>query len=333
MADNQPTPDSDKSQHQPHDPNAYRRQRRAQWREAGLCTSCGHPRQPGGMKCSRCTTQTRESSQRHAEAIKERRRKRLAGEEVPQPTGPFVTADIQAYRRARRAHKRASGVCTGCGGTRDVPGKVRCSACREKERVLNHATAEKWKVRLERSNQATKAKRQEWKAQGLCTWCGNPREDPKRRRCASCYTKSTQAGKREASKRRRRIAAGFCKCGRIPRPNRRSCHRCLHRQREQYRRDYQRDPVKFLVRYHRRRIQLRQNGGDFTAAEWNAIKFAFNFTCLMCGRREPEIKLEIDHVFPVSLGGSNEASNLQTLCSSCNRSKGPKHIDLRPQVS
>lgn len=40
--------------------------------------------------------------------------------------------------------------------------------------------------------------------------------------------------------------------------------------------------------------------------------------CRVCGSRED---LEIDHVVPISKGGTGEISNLQTLCRKCNRSK------------
>lgn len=35
--------------------------------------------------------------------------------------------------------------------------------------------------------------------------------------------------------------------------------------------------------------------------------------------------MEIDHVKPEFLGGGSDASNLQLLCTKCNRSKGYKH--------
>jgi 5-methylcytosine-specific restriction endonuclease McrA len=41
--------------------------------------------------------------------------------------------------------------------------------------------------------------------------------------------------------------------------------------------------------------------------------------CAKCGATED---LEIDHVWPRSLGGTSEADNLQVLCSSCNKAKG-----------
>ena len=43
--------------------------------------------------------------------------------------------------------------------------------------------------------------------------------------------------------------------------------------------------------------------------------------CRLCGRKPPEVVLEVDHIFPVSKGGGNEISNLQALCRQCNRAK------------
>ena len=48
------------------------------------------------------------------------------------------------------------------------------------------------------------------------------------------------------------------------------------------------------------------------------------FTCQYCGRRPPEVVLELDHVVPVALGGGNEEMNLTTSCSICNAGKSAK---------
>lgn len=47
-----------------------------------------------------------------------------------------------------------------------------------------------------------------------------------------------------------------------------------------------------------------------------------NFTCRYCGRKTPEVILEIDHIVPVSKGGTNDLNNLITSCRDCNRGKG-----------
>lgn len=47
------------------------------------------------------------------------------------------------------------------------------------------------------------------------------------------------------------------------------------------------------------------------------------FTCIYCGKSsiEDNIKLHIDHIYPLSKGGSNNIDNLVTSCKYCNISK------------
>lgn len=45
------------------------------------------------------------------------------------------------------------------------------------------------------------------------------------------------------------------------------------------------------------------------------------FTCRYCGRRSPEVVLEVDHITPVARGGGDDAINLLTSCWECNRGK------------
>jgi 5-methylcytosine-specific restriction endonuclease McrA len=81
-----------------------------------------------------------------------------------------------------------------------------------------------------------------------------------------------------------------------------------------------------------RRAKKRANGGIVKAAEWLALKAKYNYTCLRCGRREPDITLTLDHVLPLAMGGKHEIGNAQPLCYSCNASKQAKHIDYRKDV-
>lgn len=53
------------------------------------------------------------------------------------------------------------------------------------------------------------------------------------------------------------------------------------------------------------------------------------YTCQMCGAKSKDgAVLEIDHIHPVSLGGSNELSNLQVLCRECNSGKSNRIIPM-----
>lgn len=44
--------------------------------------------------------------------------------------------------------------------------------------------------------------------------------------------------------------------------------------------------------------------------------------CMYCGGRRKTENFEIDHIYPVARGGSNDESNLQALCGPCNARKG-----------
>ena len=47
-----------------------------------------------------------------------------------------------------------------------------------------------------------------------------------------------------------------------------------------------------------------------------------NFTCRNCGEDGTFKSLEVDHIIPVSKGGTDDLENLQTLCYECNMEKG-----------
>jgi 5-methylcytosine-specific restriction enzyme A len=45
------------------------------------------------------------------------------------------------------------------------------------------------------------------------------------------------------------------------------------------------------------------------------------YQCQSCGKTDTETKLSIDHIIALASGGSNDMSNLHTLCITCNRQK------------
>lgn len=52
-----------------------------------------------------------------------------------------------------------------------------------------------------------------------------------------------------------------------------------------------------------------------------------NFTCQYCGKKAPDVVLEVDHIKPVSKGGNNGMMNLITSCFDCNRGKSDKTLN------
>ena len=59
-----------------------------------------------------------------------------------------------------------------------------------------------------------------------------------------------------------------------------------------------------------------------------------SFTCQYCGRKVPDVILEVDHIFPKSKGGLDEIVNLITSCFDCNRGKGKRELSqiTRPDI-
>ncbi|QDZ39438.1 HNH endonuclease [Euhalothece natronophila Z-M001] len=53
-----------------------------------------------------------------------------------------------------------------------------------------------------------------------------------------------------------------------------------------------------------------------------------NYQCRSCGKKQTQTALEVDHIIPIANGGSNDISNLQTLCRRCNNQK-KHHFDQR----
>ena len=53
---------------------------------------------------------------------------------------------------------------------------------------------------------------------------------------------------------------------------------------------------------------------------WEVLK-RDDYKCVKCGRRPPEVELQVDHIQARSRGGTDDLSNLQTLCLPCNQGK------------
>lgn len=94
--------------------------------------------------------------------------------------------------------------------------------------------------------------------------------------------------------------------------------------RRYYEKKLEEDPTYYVRKRHaRRRLEARQ--GSYSRAEWESVLATHGDRCLRCG----DAKITIDHVVPLSKGGSNTVENLQPLCGPCNKSKGTNTRDYR----
>ena len=89
------------------------------------------------------------------------------------------------------------------------------------------------------------------------------------------------------------------------------------------------NPEAVRVEKHTRRARLTGNGGSYTANEWQALLEHCDYICQCCGE---EKDLTVDHIIPVTLGGTSNIDNLQPLCQPCNSSKGAKIFNFLGRV-
>lgn len=52
-----------------------------------------------------------------------------------------------------------------------------------------------------------------------------------------------------------------------------------------------------------------------------------SFTCQYCGAKAPEVVLHVDHIEPVSKGGTNDLLNLIAACQGCNSGKSDRRLN------
>jgi hypothetical protein len=55
------------------------------------------------------------------------------------------------------------------------------------------------------------------------------------------------------------------------------------------------------------------------------------FVCQYCGNHPPSVFLQVDHINPVKLGGTNDMDNLITSCQPCNIGKTATPLSAVPQ--
>lgn len=89
-----------------------------------------------------------------------------------------------------------------------------------------------------------------------------------------------------------------------------------------------------------RHCQMRTGRPVFMLAQpplsplrWQKLRFQIfkrdHYRCQLCGVAAtdgPHVRLEVDHIIPRSRGGTDDPSNLLTMCFGCNRGKGTQEL-------
>lgn len=95
-----------------------------------------------------------------------------------------------------------------------------------------------------------------------------------------------------------------------------TCKWCLKTMRwlDDYKQLYPSPKLSKRINFFRTRIQ-------FSGKIRHIVLQKFSYRCVECGATKDETSLHIDHIKPISKGGTNDLDNLQVLCKKCNLSK------------
>ena len=177
----------------------------------------------------------------------------------------------------------------------------------------------------------------------ICAKCGMVKDSARCRECDRQYARRYREEHREKCRER---------CRRWYEQNREKASKYARRRREQnpelareldrkprtrnaekmrrYRRKYYQLNTERWAEYNRqRRARKLEVLSDLTPEQWERIQEVYDHRCAYCGKKQ---KLTMDHVIPLSKGGSHSASNIVPACRSCNSRKGPRHPHIPVQM-
>lgn len=85
---------------------------------------------------------------------------------------------------------------------------------------------------------------------------------------------------------------------------------------------------------HKEKVLIKKRArltAKITYSQWESLCKNTYYLCVQCLEKFDVKDLTIDHIIPVSLGGTNEIKNLQPMCMPCNRLKGNRWIGRIPR--
>lgn len=92
-----------------------------------------------------------------------------------------------------------------------------------------------------------------------------------------------------------------------------------------YAENYPLQRARMLANIHKRRARILANGNNTLTKEDIELLFSTTNSCSYCSATG--VKLTLDHIVPISRGGTNSPDNIALACGHCNSSKGNKTLD------
>lgn len=195
-------------------------------------------------------------------------------------------------QREIRAERKANGLCTDCAKPRgESTSVILCHECLAKQRITSRVGY--WKHRDKRLKWA-----REYKRNNLEHVRKNKREAAKRR-----YYENIEKRRKYA---RDRYWQNLEKIKKYARELRRKL--------------YKENPAQFKAWAFKHKANKMSAQGYATPEQIQARIDYYGRLCYMCGKEANGI----DHLIPLSVGGTNWPANLRPACRSCNSKKGNK---------
>jgi len=91
---------------------------------------------------------------------------------------------------------------------------------------------------------------------------------------------------------------------------------------KEYQQKYQSNNMHRWIEYTNRRRTMALNNGVFYISKNELLKI-YNSPCIYCGSL---LNITLDHVIPISRGGTHGIGNIAAACKNCNLSKSSKTI-------